>query len=203
MNRVAVFASGRGSNLGALIAAEKDYPSYRVVLVVSNVAGSGALALAAEAGIEALCIPSRGLDRAVHEQAVLAAVQARTIDLICLAGYMRVLGAGFIDGFARPILNIHPSLLPSFPGMHAQKQALEAGVRWTGVTVHFVDSGLDSGPILLQEPVRVLADDCETSLSARVLETEHRLYPVAVDMVARNNYQISGRKVLVIPSTTR
>jgi phosphoribosylglycinamide formyltransferase 1 len=203
VSRVAVFASGRGSNLGALIAAQKDYPSYRVVLVVSNVAGSGALALAAEAGIEALCIPSRGLDRAVHEKAVLAAVQARTIDLICLAGYMRVLGAEFIDGFARPILNIHPSLLPSFPGMHAQKQALEAGVRWTGVTVHFVDSGLDSGPILLQEPVRVHADDRETSLSARVLETEHRLYPEAVDIVARNNYQISGRKVLLSPSTTR
>jgi len=203
VNRVAVFASGRGSNLGALIAAQKDYSSYRVVLVVSNVAGSGALSFAAEAGIEALCIPNRGLDRAVHEQAVLAAVQARTIDLICLAGYMRVLDAAFIDGFARPILNIHPSLLPAFPGMHAQKQALEAGVRWTGATVHFVDSGLDSGPILLQEPVRILPDDTEATLSARVLEIEHRLYPAAVDTVARNNYQIAGRKVLLTPSTTR
>lgn len=204
MKRVAVFASGRGSNLGALIAAQKDFPSYRVALVVSNVAGSGALALAAEAGIEALCIPSRGVDRAAHEQAVLAAVMARTIDLICLAGYMRVLGAGFIDGFEKPILNIHPSLLPSFPGMHAQKQALEAGVRWTGVTVHFVDSGLDSGPILLQEPVHVLPDDSETSLSARVLETEHRLFPAAVDVVARNNCEIRGRRVFLLsPSPTR
>ena len=202
MKRVAVLASGRGSNLGALIAAQKDFPSYRVVLTVSNVAGSGSLGLAAEAGIEALCIPSRGVDRAAHEQAILDAVTARTIDLICLAGYMRVLGAGFIDGFGKPILNIHPSLLPSFPGMHAQKQALEAGVRWTGATVHFVDSGLDSGPILLQEPVRILMDDSETSLSARVLETEHRLYPAAVDLVACNNYQIRGRKVFLSPSTT-
>lgn len=202
MKRVAVLASGRGSNLGALIAAQKDIPSYRIVLVISNVAGSGALALAAEAGIEALCIPSRGVDRAAHESAVLAAVTARSIDLICLAGYMRVLGAGFIDGFGKPILNIHPSLLPSFPGMHAQKQALESGVRWTGATVHFVDSGLDSGPILLQEPVRILMDDSETSLSARVLETEHRLYPTAVDLVARNNYQIQGRKVLLTLATT-
>jgi phosphoribosylglycinamide formyltransferase-1 len=202
VKRVAVFASGRGSNLGALINAQKDFPSYRVVLVISNVAGSGAQALAAEAGIEALCVPSRGVDRAAHEQAVLAAIAARTIDLICLAGYMRVLGAGFIEAFGKPILNIHPSLLPSFPGMHAQRQALEAGVRWTGVTVHFVDSGLDSGPILLQEPVPVLPHDSEASLSARVLEAEHRLFPAAADAVARNNYQIQGRKVFLIPSTT-
>jgi phosphoribosylglycinamide formyltransferase-1 len=195
VKRVAVFASGRGSNLGALIAAQKDFPSYRVALVISNVAGSGALALAAEAGVEALCFPSRGVDRLAHEQAILAAVKARSIDLICLAGYMRVLGAGFIEGFSKPILNIHPSLLPSFPGMHAQKQALEAGVRWTGVTVHFVDSGLDSGPILLQEPVPVLPDDNETSLSERVLETEHRLYPAAVNLVASKNYEVRGRRV--------
>jgi phosphoribosylglycinamide formyltransferase-1 len=202
VNRVAVFASGRGSNLGALIAGQKDFPSYRVVLVVSNVAGSGSQALAAEAGIEALCIPSRGVERAAHEQAVLAAVKTRTIDLICLAGYMRVLGAGFIDDFGEPILNIHPSLLPSFPGMHAQKQALEAGVRWTGVTVHFVESGLDSGPILLQEPVPVQPDDTLSSLSARVLETEHRLFPAAVDVVARNNYRIMGRRTFLSPSPT-
>lgn len=195
MKRVAVFASGRGSNLGALIAAQKEFPSFHVVLVISNVAGSGALALAAEAGIEVLCIPSRGVDRSSHEQSLLAAVKARSIDLICLAGYMRVLGAGFIDGFGGPILNIHPSLLPSFPGMHAQRQAWEAGVLWTGATVHFVDSGLDSGPIVLQEPVPVLPDDTETSLSARVLEAEHRLFPRAVDRVARSNYEVRGRRV--------
>jgi len=161
------------------------------------VAGSGALALASEAGIEGLIVPSRGVDRVAHEEAVLAAVEARSIDLICLAGYMRVLGPLFLEGFGKPVLNIHPSLLPSFPGMHAQKQALDAGVRWTGATVHFVDSGLDTGPILLQEPVPVLPDDGETSLSARVLEAEHRLYPAAVDLVARNAYEVRERRVFL------
>lgn len=203
MKRVAVFASGRGSNLGALIAAQSRLTSYRVALVVSNVPSSGALTLAAEAGIETLLIPSRGVDRGAHERAVLAALQARSIDLICLAGYMRVLGPEFIARFEGPILNIHPSLLPSFPGMHAQRQALEAGVKWTGATVHFVDSGLDSGPILLQEPVRVDPNDDEPSLSARVLELEHRLFPAAVDLVARNNYQIHGKRVFPGPSPTR
>ena len=203
MKRVAVLASGRGSNLGALIAAQSRLTSYRVALVVSNVPSSGALTLAAEAGIETLSIPSRGVDRGAHERAVLAALQARSIDLICLAGYMRVLGPEFIARFEGPILNIHPSLLPSFPGMHAQRQALEAGVKWTGATVHFVDSGLDSGPILLQEPVRVDPNDDEPSLSARVLELEHRLFPAAVDLVARNNYQIHGKRVFPGPSPTR
>ena len=203
MKRVAVLASGRGSNLGALIAAQSRLTSYRVALVVSNVPSSGALTLAAEAGIETLLIPSRGVDRGAHERAVLAALQARSIDLICLAGYMRVLGPEFIARFEGPILNIHPSLLPSFPGMHAQRQALEAGVKWTGATVHFVDSGLDSGPILLQEPVRVDPNDDEPSLSARVLELEHRLFPAAVDLVARNNYQIHGKRVFPGPSPTR
>lgn len=195
MTRVAVFASGRGTNLGALIAAQDSFASYRVVLVVSNVAGSGALTLAAESGVEALCIPSRGVDRAAHEASLLAAVMARSIDVVCLAGYMRVLGGGFIDGFGKPILNIHPSLLPSFPGVRAQKQALEAGVRWTGATVHLVDSGLDSGPILLQEPVKVEPDDDEASLAARILNTEHRLFPEALNLVARKNYEVRGRTV--------
>lgn len=199
MTRVAVFASGRGSNLGALIAAQENFLSYRIVLVVSNVPGSGALTLAAEAGIETLCIPSRGVDRAVHEQSLLAAVSARSIEVICLAGYMRVLGAGFIEGYGKPILNIHPSLLPSFPGVRAQKQALEAGVRWTGATVHFVDSGLDSGPILLQEPVRVEPTDDETTLAARILQTEHRLFPEALNLVARRNYEVRGRTVFLAP----
>ena len=203
MKRVAVFASGRGSNLGALIAAQSRLTSYRVALVVSNVPSSGALTLAAEAGIETLSIPSRGVERGAHERAVLAALHARSIDLICLAGYMRVLGPEFIARFEGPILNIHPSLLPSFPGMHAQRQALEAGVKWTGATVHFVDSGLDSGPILLQEPVRVDPNDDEPSLSARVLELEHRLFPAVVDLVARNNYQIHGKRVFPGPSPTR
>jgi phosphoribosylglycinamide formyltransferase-1 len=195
VKRVAVFASGQGSNLGALIRAQTTFSSYQVVLVISNVPSSGALLLAQGAAIEAISAPSRGLAREVHERLVLDAMASRSIDLVCLAGYMRVLGPAFVGRFSGPILNIHPSLLPSFPGMHAQKQALEAGVRWSGATVHFVDAGLDSGPIILQEPVRVEPDDTEASLSSRILETEHQLYPRAVDVVARHDYEILGRTV--------
>lgn len=200
MKRVAVLASGRGSNLGALIAAQSLFASYRVTVALSNVDSSGALALATHAGVEALCVPGRGLAREVHERMLLDALRARSIDIVCLAGYMRVLTSTFIDGVGRPILNIHPSLLPAFPGMHAQRQAVEAGVRWSGATVHLVDSGLDSGPILLQEPVPVLPDDTESDLAARIIEVEHRLYPQAVDVVAREAYEILGRVVRLRPS---
>lgn len=195
MKRVAVLASGRGSNLAALLRAQAEYSSYRVVLAVSNVEGSGALSLAREALVEGVCVPSRGVLRDDHERALLDLLASRTIEAVCLAGYMRVLTPLFVGGFPGPILNIHPSLLPAFPGMHAQKQALEAGVRWSGATVHFVDTGLDTGPILLQEPVRVLPDDSEDTLSARILETEHRLYPLALDIAARGAYEIKGRTV--------
>lgn len=198
MSRVAVFASGRGSNLGALVAAQAGLDSYRVALVATNVAGCGALSAAHEAGIEALCLPSRGLPRLEHDLALLEAVRIRDIDMICLAGYMRVLGREFIDGFDGPILNIHPSLLPAFPGMHAQRQALEAGVRWTGATAHLVDAGLDTGPILVQEPVKVEPDDDEASLSRRILAVEHRLYPAAADIVARKAFVLNGRKVRLL-----
>ena len=198
MKRVAVLASGRGSNLAALLRAQAVYSSYRVVLVVSNVEGSGALSLARDASVEAACVPSRGVGREDHERALLSLLASRTVEVICLAGYMRVLTPVLIGGFAGPILNIHPSLLPAFPGMHAQKQALDAGVRWSGATVHFVDAGLDSGPILLQEPVRVHPDDSEDTLSARILETEHRLYPQALDIAARGAYEIQGRTVRLL-----
>jgi phosphoribosylglycinamide formyltransferase-1 len=195
VKRVAVLASGRGSNLAALLGAQPAFPAYRVSLVLSNVDASGALALAQQASVEALCVPSRGVAREEHEQALVAALISRSIDLVCLAGYMRVLSPGFISSVARPILNIHPSLLPAFPGLHAQMQALDAGVRWSGATVHFVDAGLDSGPIILQEPVKVDKDDTEASLSLRILETEHKLYPRALDIVARGAYEIRGRTV--------
>ncbi len=198
MKRVAVLASGRGSNLAALLRAQAEYSSYRIVLAVSNVEGSGALALARDASVEAACVPSRGLGRDDHERALVALLESRSVEVVCLAGYMRVLTPAFIGGFSRPILNIHPSLLPAFPGMHAQKQALHAGVRWSGATVHFVDSGLDTGPILLQEPVRVDPDDSEDTLSARILETEHRLYPQALDIAARGAYEIKGRTVRLL-----
>ena len=195
MKRVAVLASGRGSNLVALLRAQAEHSSYRIVLAVSNVEGCGALTLARDASIEAACVPSRGASRDEHERAVVALLASRSVEIVCLAGYMRVLTPVFIDGFSRPILNIHPSLLPAFPGMHAQRQALDAGVRWSGATVHFVDPGLDAGPIILQEPVRVDAADTEDTLSSRILETEHRLYPRALDVVARGAYEIRGRRV--------
>jgi phosphoribosylglycinamide formyltransferase-1 len=205
VKRVAVFASGQGSNLGALIRAQATFSSYQVALVISNVPSSGALLLAQENAIETVSAPSRGFAREDHERVVLDAIAGRSIDLVCLAGYLRVLGPTFMGRFSGPILNIHPSLLPSFPGMHAQKQALEAGVRWSGATVHFVDAGLDTGAIILQEPVKVEPDDTEASLSARILETEHRLYPRAVDLVARHDYEIRGRTVYLrgIDATSR
>lgn len=198
MKRVAVLASGRGSNFAALLRAQAHYSSYRVVLGVSNVEGCGALGLARDASVEAVCLPSRGLSRDDHERALVVLLASRRVDLVCLAGYMRVLTPVFIDGLSRPILNIHPSLLPAFPGMHAQKQALDAGVRWSGATVHMVDAGLDTGPIVLQEPVRVDPDDTEETLAARILETEHQLYPRATDIVARGAYEVTGRRVRLL-----
>jgi phosphoribosylglycinamide formyltransferase-1 len=197
VKRVAVLASGRGSNLAALLRAQTVFSSYRVALVLANVEGSGALDVARNANVEAVCLPSRGLPRGDHETQMLEVVAPRAIDIICLAGYMRVLTPEFIARFGRPILNIHPSLLPAFPGLHAQRQALSAGVRWSGATVHFVDSGLDAGPIVLQEPVPVKSDDTENELSARILETEHRLYPQATDLVAREAFAVVQNRVVL------
>ena len=196
MKRVAVLASGRGSNLGALIEAQARLGSYRISLVLANVEGAAALDLALRSGIEAACVPSRGVSRAEHEASVLARLHNHRPDLICLAGYMRVLGEAFIEAAGAPILNIHPSLLPSFPGVRAQMQAIAAGVRISGATVHFVDAGLDSGPILAQAAVPVSPHDTEQTLSARILEVEHRIYPETVDMVARGAYRIQGNRVI-------
>lgn len=195
MKRVAVLASGRGSNLAALVTAHRAYHSYRVVLVISNLAGSGALSLARDVGIESVLAPNRGLSREDHERAIVDLLKQRSIDIVCLAGYMRVLTTTFFTSFSGPVLNIHPSLLPAFPGMRAQEQALSAGVKWSGATVHFVDHGLDTGQIILQEPVPVRPDDTEPALSGRILEIEHRIYPMALDIVARDQYEIRGRVV--------
>lgn len=195
MKRVAVLASGRGSNLRALLAAQEALASYRIVLVVSNVEDAACLGVAREAGAEAVAAPNRGLSREEHERSLLDLLRNRSVDLVCLAGYMRVLSSAFIEALSLPILNVHPSLLPAFPGQRAQKQALESGVRWSGLTVHFVDAGVDTGPILLQEPVRVEPGDTEETLSARILESEHKLYPLALDIVARGAYEIRGRLV--------
>ena len=161
-------------------------PNAEVSVVVSDQANAAGLAKAKERGIETLVIERRGRTREEHDQEIVEALRARKIDLVCLAGYMRILSRGFIDAYRGRVLNIHPSLLPSFPGLDAQKQALEHGVKWTGCTVHFVDETLDGGPIILQRVVPIHNDDTAVSLSARILIEEHQLYPEAVAMVLQN-----------------
>jgi formyltetrahydrofolate-dependent phosphoribosylglycinamide formyltransferase len=181
--RVAILASGRGSNMAALIAAATD-PSYpaEIVLVLSNQPGAGALTAAAEAGIAAACIDHRpfGKDRAAHEAALHAALQRHSIQTICLAGYMRLLTPFLVDAWAGQMLNIHPSLLPAFPGLHTHARALAAGCALHGCTVHLVTAVMDDGPILAQAAVPVLPGDDADRLAARVLAQEHRIYPAAL-----------------------
>jgi len=197
--RVAVLASGRGSNLQALIEAQAagQLGLARIELVVSNVPGAQALERAARAGIPGETRPSRGQKREQYDQELLALLQKHDIELLCLAGYLRLLSPGFMGGFKGPILNVHPSLLPAFPGLDAQRQALEHGVKVSGATVHFVDLGLDSGPIVLQAAVPVLDGDTRDSLAERILTVEHQLYPRALRLVAEGRYRIEGRRVRV------
>ena len=183
--RLGILISGRGSNMVALADAvhEARIPNAEISVVVSDQANAAGLAKAKERGIETLVIERRGRTHEEHDQEIVEALRARKIDLVCLAGYMRILSRGFIDAYRGRVLNIHPSLLPSFPGLDAQKQALEHGVKWTGCTVHFVDETLDGGPIILQHVVAVHHDDLVESLAARILEEEHKLYPEAVALV--------------------
>jgi len=185
--RVAILISGRGSNMLSLIAAaaEPDFPA-AIALVLSNRPDAAGLQTAAAAGIPTLAIDHRpfGGDRAAHERAIDAALREAGIDLVCLAGYMRVLTQVLVGGWAGRMLNIHPSLLPSFPGLHTHARALAAGVKLHGCTVHLVTEGVDEGPILAQAAVPVLADDDEESLAARVLAQEHLIYPMALALAA-------------------
>src|SRR5437016_4173064 len=183
--RLGILISGRGSNMVALAdaVAEGRIPNAEISVVVSDRANAAGLVKAKERGIETLVVERRGRTREEHDREIVEALQARNIDLVCLAGYMRILSRGFIDAYRGRILNIHPSLLPSFPGLDAQKQALEHGVKWTGCTVHFVDETLDGGPIILQRVVPVHEDDTVETLSARILIEEHKLYPEAVVLV--------------------
>ena len=192
--RIAILISGRGSNMVALADAVRagQVPNAEVVVVVSDQPNAAGLSKAKERGIETLIIERRGRQRAEHDREVVAALNERQVNLVCLAGYMRVLSSEFIDVFRGRILNIHPSLLPSFPGLDAQKQALEHGVKWTGCTVHFVDETLDGGPIIAQRVVAVADDDTVESLSARILDEEHKLYPEAVSLVLANSQAESG-----------
>lgn len=189
--RIGILISGRGSNMIALTDAVQAgrLPDAEVVVVVSDQPTAAGLNHAAARGIETLVIERRGRRRAEHDREIVAALRARKVDVICLAGYMRVLSSEFIDAFRGRILNIHPSLLPSFPGLNAQQQALAHGVKWTGCTVHFVDETLDGGPIIAQRPVPVHDEDTVESLSARILEQEHQLYAEAVTMVLSNHHR--------------
>jgi phosphoribosylglycinamide formyltransferase 1 len=194
--RLGVLISGRGSNLQAIIDAIRDGAlDATIALVVSNRADAAGLRRAADAGIDAVCIPTRAhAGRDAYDTALADLLRARGVDLVCLAGFMRLIGAPLLDAFPNRILNIHPSLLPAFPGLDAQRQALEHGVRITGATVHLVDPDLDAGPIVLQSAVPVLDDDTVDTLSARILVEEHRLYPLAIQRVLDSGWTIRGRR---------
>lgn len=195
--RLGILISGRGSNMLALIeAVESGRLKAEVAVVVSNVETAAGLEKARAHGVEAVVIPHRGLAREEHERLVVTELKKRQVDLVCLAGYMRLLSPYFIREFPERILNIHPSLLPAFPGLEAQRQALEHGVKYSGCTVHFVDETLDQGPIIKQAIVPVYDDDTVESLSARILQEEHRIYAEAVDIVLSGHYRIEGRRVL-------
>ncbi len=184
--KLAVLVSGRGSNLQAIIdSIEQDAPDIQLSIVISNVKDAPALKRAEKHGIETVFIdPAASLDRKAFDKAVIDKLKERSVDLICLAGYMRILGREFIQTFANRIINIHPSLLPAFPGLDAQKQAIDYGVKFSGCTVHFVDEGIDSGPIIMQTAVPVFDHDDEESLAQRILEQEHILYPKAIKLIA-------------------
>jgi phosphoribosylglycinamide formyltransferase-1 len=196
--RLAVLISGRGSNLQSIIdAASCGHLDAAVALVVSNRPEAAGLVRAREAGIDARWMNPRDHgDREDYERAIVEVLRDRGVDLICLAGYMRLVGAALLDAFPNRILNIHPSLLPAFPGLHAQRQALEHGVRVTGATVHLVTHELDNGPIVLQAAVPVLNGDTVETLSARILIEEHRNYPEAIQVVLRARWTVDGRRFL-------
>jgi phosphoribosylglycinamide formyltransferase-1 len=195
--RLGILISGRGSNMLALIeAVESGRLDAEVAVVVSNVETAAGLEKARTHGIETLVIPHKGLAREEHERLVVAELKKRSVDLVCLAGYMRLLSPYFIREFPQRILNIHPSLLPAFPGLDAQRQALEHGVKYSGCTVHFVDETLDQGPIIKQAVVPVYDDDTVETLSARILQEEHKTYVEAVAIVLSRHYRLEGRRVL-------
>jgi len=199
--RIAVLLSGRGSNFEALAesVAAGRIPNTEIALVVSNREGAQGIEKARARGLETCVIPSKGLEREAYDKLVVAALKEKKVDLVCLAGYMRLLSAYFVAAFPGRIVNIHPSLLPAFPGLESQRQALEHGAKFSGCTVHFVDENLDAGPIILQAVVPILDDDTESSLSERVLREEHRIYSEAVRIVLEGRYRIEGRRVLIDP----
>jgi len=196
--RIGVLLSGRGSNFEALAdsVASGNIPNAEIALVLSNRESAAGIDRAKSRGLATRVIPSKGLEREAYDRLVVAALNEAKVDLVCLAGYMRLLSPYFVAAFPQRILNIHPSLLPSFPGLEAQKQALDYGVKFAGCTVHFVDENLDAGPIVLQSVVPVEDGDTEETLSARILKEEHKIYSEAVKLVLEEKYKIVGRRVV-------
>ena len=199
MKRLGILISGRGSNFLAIAdSIAQGRLDAEIALVLSNHPDAPGLELARERGLRTASLASRGLDREVYDRQLIAELHDAKVELVCLAGYMRILSGHFIREFQQRILNIHPSLLPSFPGLDAQHQAIAHGVKVSGCTVHFVDQGLDSGPIVKQAVVPVLDGDTAESLSARILKEEHRIYPESIALVVSGRYRIDGRRVIVL-----
>jgi phosphoribosylglycinamide formyltransferase-1 len=199
LKRLGILLSGRGSNFEAIadnVAAGRLQAE--IAAVISNREEARGLEIARQRGLPALCLPSKGIPREEYDRRVVEELKSREVELVCLAGFMRLLSAEFCRAFPMRILNIHPSLLPAFPGLDAQKQALEHGVKVSGCTVHFVDEKLDAGPIIVQAAVPVLDDDTEESLAARILAEEHRIYSEAVRMILSERWRIDGRRVIFL-----
>jgi phosphoribosylglycinamide formyltransferase 1 len=196
--RIGVLLSGRGSNFEALAESVRAgrIPNAEIAIVVSNREGAPGIDRARARGMATRVIPSKGLEREVYDRQVASVLDEYNVDLVCLAGYMRLLSPYFVGKFPNRILNIHPSLLPSFPGLESQRQALDYGVKFAGCTVHFVDENLDAGPIIAQAVVPVKDDDTEGSLGERILKEEHRIYSEAVGIVLEGKYEIRGRRVV-------
>lgn len=195
--KIGILISGRGSNMTAIVEAVQSgfIPVSDVCVVISDKTGAEGLEKAKERGIETVVVGKKGRTRAEHDAEIIAELEKRNVELVCLAGYMRLLSSGFIHAFPNRIVNIHPSLLPAFPGLNAQKQAIEYGVKVSGCTVHFVDEDLDHGAIILQKAVEVKDNDTAETLSARILKFEHALYVEAVKKIVEGNLEISGRRV--------
>ena len=202
--RLGILISGRGSNFLAIAdAIATQQLDAEIALVISNRPEAPGIAAGLQRGLRAIALPSRGIDREVYDRQLIEELRKARVDLVCLAGYMRILSGQFIREFHQRILNIHPSLLPAFPGLDAQHQAWEHGVKVSGCTVHFVEEGLDSGPIIRQAAVPVLEDDTAESLSARILAEEHRIYPEAIALVLSGQYRIEGRRVIPLAGALR
>lgn len=210
MIRLGVLASGGGTNLQAILdACAARRIDAEVAVVISNVPAAGALDRARRAGVEALAIPSKGVaDREAYDLQLVEALRARRVDLVCLAGYMRIVTPAFLRAFGPTpatrgcprVVNVHPGLLPSFPGLHAQRQCVDYGARFAGCTVHFVDEGTDTGPVIVQAIVPVEPEDTEETLARRILAQEHRIYPQAIQWFAEGRLSVQGRRVLVAGS---